>query len=702
MSLADSPLDAGHPASGDGKTADLVPSSSLQNDPDPDVDQGESKFVESVKDLFELLENTADDRTGFEALNEKLVELNSANKDDGQFLKKLINTTQEDCKTTLLHVAANRGFSRMAQQLIEKGADVNAQDDKNDQPLHIACYTANDELVKVLLRAGDYKPQLNDYGRYPVHEFHDTSEALLSETMRRLCDSMSSLINTKETSSGWTPINKATYWGYENIVSSFLEANARLDIEDDDGWTPLITAAKENHYGIFNRIVDHLKHKMGENDAGDFGNAVNKQDDRGMTALIILCRCLSENPESFDELQTSINNLLSLIPDFSISDKSNHTTLYYLMLFASSTKPLTDAHEIFLKRILSISPTETLLQEYQTNKDTFGVLFNEHGLQRFFEPTAQALFDSCKEERTRLHDFLSWLAQRPERHNFANNLIIEHSEEWRKESSNQLLPDDLGKWAIYHGQPGCLLNYVKAISQKEKEEQAEKEKQKELGHYAPNSGKAHDSINSQDVRRHLKEWMEIFRTQQELARYGGKGQTIKVAKQQVTEGSEKDKGKDGERHNRQSEGNTGQKKVVKATKGDIKDKGHRNDYFQDMEDIIDLFCAGKTSIWERRELSTPDKDMEASMKEFHAAIIQMRQENDEVGIYAKYRKVHHVIHRNGSLATVGDIMNKYTARDPTPSGSSDSGSDDLNEDQEQGEFTWIHLPSTNVSHSKAV
>ncbi|KAM0497316.1 hypothetical protein ACHAP8_006806 [Fusarium lateritium] len=689
MSLADSPLDAGHPASGDGKTADLVPSSSLQNDPDPDVDQGESKFVESVKDLFELLENTADDRTGFEALNEKLVELNSANKDDGQFLKKLINTTQEHCKTTLLHVAANRGFSRMAQQLIDKGADVNAQDDEDDQPLHVACNSQEDMTVEVLLNAVDYIPQVNENGRYPLHIISADTTALKPETVRRLCGSMHSLIDTKERIIGWTPVNKVAYGGYENLVSIFLEANARLDIEDCDGWTPLITAAKENYYGIFNNIVDHLRRKMGEDDAGDFGNTVNKQDGTGMTALMVLCRCLSENPESFEELQKCIDNLLNLGPDFSILNEHNETALYHLMLFTSSTKPLSNKHMNFLERILDSIPKETVLLQYQENKDAFAVLFDEDGLVKILEPIAQALLDSCEGEATMVQDLLFWLAQQPERHTLAKNLVVQFAEENRKETSNKPQPDDLGTWAIYHQQPGCLLSYVKAISEKEKNEQKERE------HHGHNSSKEHDSVKSQDVRKHLKEWMDKYRIQQMVTRSNGKGQGTKAGKQQA-EGLEKEDKRAEERHNRQSESHAGQKKVPKVTKSDTKDEDHHNDYFQDMEDIIDLFCAGKASIRERRELSTHDKDMEASMTEFHAAIIQIRQENDEVGIYTKYRNLYHVIHRNGSLATVGDIMNKYNAREPTPSNSSDSGSDDSNEGQERDEFTWIHLPSTNM------
>ncbi|KAL3595567.1 hypothetical protein FPOAC2_09910 [Fusarium poae] len=647
MSHAESSLGASHPTSDHAKTADPVSAPSSQNDTGPLNDneeavedeeavenedavdneeavESESKIVDLAAELFDFLENNDVDTIESEDFSDKLKDLKAANADDDKFLKTLVNTTRQGSNTTLLHVAAKEGFCEIVKQLVEEGADVNAQDHEDNQPLHLACYEGHDRVVEVLLAGDVYKPQPNEDGRYPLHLVCGWFTKLQPGTVKRLYDYMPSFIDEKEGGSGWTPVNKAAYWGNEDIVGIFLDANARLDIGDFDGWTPLISAAKEGYFGVFNKIVHHLKGKMEKDDVTYVRDVVDKQDDLGLTALMFLCSRLSEEGESLSEVQTSVINLLELGPDLNLL------------------------------------------------KGTFDFLFFEGSPLIGFQLTTQALVDSCKGEKARLSDLLSWLVLEPKRHSWANLLVVKLSGESKKKSDGKLKPDDVGKWAIYNQQPGCLLNYVKAISE-------------------------NNSVVSRNVKGELKRWMHTLKDQQQIPKFDGKGQGPKSGKQQAGEGSGKDEKNAEERHNRQSKVNTGQKKVIKATKGDTRFEDHLNDYFQGMEDIIDLFCVGKASIRESRDILKPEAggEIESSMKIFHAAIIQLRQENDEVGIYAKYRTVHHVIHGNESLDTVRDIMKRCT-KELTPGNSSDSGSDESSEDQEQEEFTWIHLPSTNM------
>ncbi|KAF5572118.1 ankyrin repeat [Fusarium pseudocircinatum] len=665
------------PASSDGEMAGIIPPLIRQTDGEPsdgmEKSNDESEMPNLAKELFELLENNFDDATGSEVLSDKLEKLKAANNDDNQFLKKLVTTTQEGCKTTLLHLAAEKGLKNVAKQLIKEGADVNAQDDAGNQPLHLACQAGNDEVANCLLDATNYEHKHNKDGRYPLHEACFLWNSLQLDTVRRLCGSSLSCINEKDEISGWTPINRAVYWGKEEIVDILLEENPRLDIEDSDKWTPLITAVREGYYGIFNKLVDHLNSKKQIDDRvdEDYKNAVDKKDDSGMTALMLLGDRLSEQSESFDEPQKSIDNMLKLRPDFNILNDDGQTALYYFLRFASSIQSTSkmDVPAKFLERIAGMGTEDTPFIQFKANKDAFDPLFDDSGVVKILESFAQALLKSCQKNKA-IPDLLSWLALRPERHAFANHRVIKETEAYHKPQ-----PGDLGKWAISSKQPGCLLNYVQAISQKEKSEQSRKEDR-------GRNGNDHASVKSQDVREHLKEWIKHLEEYEEkAAKPSGQSQGPKAYKQHSVEksGGEEEQSKGSHKLPSKAEPKPGKGQRIEAN-----DKGQRDPYYQDMEDIIDLFCAGKAPTFrESMEVSKLEGSMGEIMKEFYASIIQVRQEQNEVGIYTKCRTVHHVIHGNESLDTVQDIMKRWNGPESNLGDTSK-------------EFTWIHLPSANM------
>ncbi|WP_265021297.1 ankyrin repeat domain-containing protein [Wolbachia endosymbiont (group A) of Icerya purchasi] len=64
-------------------------------------------------------------------------------------LSKYEKVEAEHCKVSL-HLAARLGNLEAVKDLLEKGADINAQNDKGENPLHLATYGGKD-VVKALL-----------------------------------------------------------------------------------------------------------------------------------------------------------------------------------------------------------------------------------------------------------------------------------------------------------------------------------------------------------------------------------------------------------------------------------------------------------------------------------------------------------------------------------------------------------------------
>lgn len=75
----------------------------------------------------------------------------------------------DDKKRTPLHIAATKGNGQMINLLLDKGAEVNQADIIGNTPLHLAACTNNIQVVTTLLRAGTDVNALDNSGSTPLH-----------------------------------------------------------------------------------------------------------------------------------------------------------------------------------------------------------------------------------------------------------------------------------------------------------------------------------------------------------------------------------------------------------------------------------------------------------------------------------------------------------------------------------------------------
>ena len=133
---------------------------------------------------------------------------------------------------------------RVAQLLLERGADVNTRCNNHQTPLHIASYVGNVEIVRVLLDHGADPEAVaeGDMGEKPLHMVSYGKYRSQHDGVRvaQLLLEHGADVNTRR-DDHWTPLHIASHFGDIEIVRLLLDhgADPEANAEGDKGSKPL-------------------------------------------------------------------------------------------------------------------------------------------------------------------------------------------------------------------------------------------------------------------------------------------------------------------------------------------------------------------------------------------------------------------------------------------------------------------------------
>mmetsp|Transcript_10700 Transcript_10700/g.16935 ORF Transcript_10700/g.16935 Transcript_10700/m.16935 type:complete len:177 (+) Transcript_10700:27-557(+) len=88
------------------------------------------------------------------------------------------NQTDEQCGWTPLRFAVQYGHVKIVEMLIKTKADVNTRFSSNKTALHQACYSGNQEICELLLKAGAQVNGLDDAGFSPYDLIYCPKDAV--------------------------------------------------------------------------------------------------------------------------------------------------------------------------------------------------------------------------------------------------------------------------------------------------------------------------------------------------------------------------------------------------------------------------------------------------------------------------------------------------------------------------------------------
>ncbi|XP_074048123.1 unconventional myosin-XVI [Macrotis lagotis] len=188
---------------------------------------------------------------------------------------------------SLLHLCARYDNAFTAEILIEKGVNVNHQDEDFWTPMHIACACDHPDIVLLLLLAGANVLLQDVNGNIPLDYAVEGTESscilltyldengvdLTSLRQIKLQRPMSMLNDIKQLLSsggninekndeGVTLLHMACASGYKDVASLILDHGADLNVVDNQYWTPLHLAAK---YGQTNLVKLLLMYQANPN-----------------------------------------------------------------------------------------------------------------------------------------------------------------------------------------------------------------------------------------------------------------------------------------------------------------------------------------------------------------------------------------------------------------------------------------------------
>ncbi len=155
---------------------------------------------------------------------------------------------------SLINAAAEGKLGELKKALA-RGADPDCRDESNRTSLHWACQEGKLSIVKYLLKVGASVDAQDNLGFTPlVIAAAEGGTEIAGELLK---EGASPNTKVKSNSNG-SALHSACAWGHLDIVKLLSEhAGVELSLKDDDGFTPLAYAKKNNHREISNYLIAH-------------------------------------------------------------------------------------------------------------------------------------------------------------------------------------------------------------------------------------------------------------------------------------------------------------------------------------------------------------------------------------------------------------------------------------------------------------
>ncbi|XP_073408869.1 fibronectin type 3 and ankyrin repeat domains protein 1 isoform X4 [Dendrobates tinctorius] len=152
-----------------------------------------------------------------------------------------------------LMIAAQKGYFRIVQSLIDHGADINLENGSGKNSVMLACFAGHLDIVEYLREQGASWESRDKGGCTAMHWAVDGGSLKLIEWM--IGDGCE--VDVKDSCSHWTPLMRVSaVTGSADVARLLIAAGANINVKDKDGKTPLMVATLNNHERLVRLLIE--------------------------------------------------------------------------------------------------------------------------------------------------------------------------------------------------------------------------------------------------------------------------------------------------------------------------------------------------------------------------------------------------------------------------------------------------------------
>ena len=254
------------PDSGSEESAAKKPRAETEQSPLSD-EIFDAAFIDSLNSPQNDLQQDAPDQTEASPAAAPSPQPMDTDSDDAD------NHTYDESLNKQLWDAASKGDTQLVKELLENGANPNANADGEDLSLLMdAVLSEYSEIVRILLEAGADVNQANENGARPLRD----AAGLPSRAIVNLLIRHGANIAAQD-HGGTTALICATGFNRPDNVQALIAAGANVNQANNKGVTPLMHAALNGNVAVLQALIAA-------------GADVNQADNKGVTALMVAAR----------------------------------------------------------------------------------------------------------------------------------------------------------------------------------------------------------------------------------------------------------------------------------------------------------------------------------------------------------------------------------------------------------------------------